>query len=168
MILESIIIIGLAILLDLVLGDPKNRYHPTVWIGNLIGTITTRMKNENQNSEKFGGIFIVLIPVSVSIVILLGLQYGIDFINIEFLSILVSIISGIILFKMTIAIKGMERHALSIFSLFCSRETTVFVFVFLTFFGGACSETSFFSFSLTFSIIFFALGANGMFVFSAI
>jgi adenosylcobinamide-phosphate synthase len=114
MILESIIIIGLAILLDLVLGDPKNRYHPTVWIGNLIGTITTRMKNENQNSEKFGGVFIVLIPVSVSIVILLGLQYGIDFINIEFLSILVSIISGIILFKMTIAIKGMERHALSV------------------------------------------------------
>ena len=114
MILESIIIIGFAILLDLVLGDPKNRYHPTAWIGNLIGTITTRMRNENQNLEKFGGIFIVLIPVSVSIAILFSLQYSIDFINIEFLSILVSIISGIILFKMTIAIKGMERHALSV------------------------------------------------------
>ena len=32
----------------------------------------------------------------------------------------------------------------------------------------ACSETSFFSFSLTFSIIFFALGANGIFVLSVI
>jgi len=114
MILESIIVIGLAILLDLVLGDPKNRYHPTVWIGNLIGTITTRMRNENKNLEKFGGIFIVFIPIFVSTVILLGLQSGIDFINIEFLSILVSIISGIILFKMTIAIKGMEHHALSV------------------------------------------------------
>ena len=114
MILESIIVIGLAISLDLILGDPKNRYHPTAWIGNLIGIITTRMKNKNQNLEKFGGIFIILIPVSISTVILLGLQYGIDFINIELLSILVSIISGIILFKMTIAIKGMERHALSV------------------------------------------------------
>jgi adenosylcobinamide-phosphate synthase len=114
MILESVIIIGFAILLDLVLGDPKNRYHPTAWIGNLIGIITTRMKNENQNFEKFGGVFIVLIPVCVSTVILLSLQYSIDFTNIEFLSILVSIISGIILFKMTIAIKGMERHALSV------------------------------------------------------
>ena len=114
MILESIIIIGFAILLDLILGDPKNRCHPTAWIGNLIGIITTRMKNENQNLEKFGGIFIVLIPICVSTVILLGLQYGINFINIEFLSILISIISGIILFKMTIAIKGMERHALSV------------------------------------------------------
>ncbi|MDA0756815.1 MAG: cobalamin biosynthesis protein [Crenarchaeota archaeon] len=114
MILESIIIIGFAILLDLVLGDPKNRYHSTAWIGNLIGIITTRMRNENQNLEKIGGIFIVLIPVSVSTIILLGLQYSINFINIEFLSILVSIIFGIILFKMTIAIKGMERHALSV------------------------------------------------------
>ena len=114
MMLESIIIIGLAISLDLVLGDPRNRYHPTAWIGNLIGIITTRMRNENQNLEKFGGIFIVLIPVSVSTVILLSLKYGIDFINVEFLSILVSIISGIILFKLTIAIKGMERHALAV------------------------------------------------------
>jgi len=56
---------------------------------------------------------------------------------------------------------------LSIFS-FCSTETTVFVFVFFTFLGGACSDTNFFSFSLTFSIIFFALGAKGIFVFSAI
>ena len=71
MILESIIIIGFAILLDLILGDPKNRYHPTAWIGNLIGIITTRVKNENQNLEKFGGIFIILIPISVSTAILL-------------------------------------------------------------------------------------------------
>jgi len=114
MMLESIIVIGLAISLDLVIGDPKNRYHPTAWIGNLIGIITTRIKNKNQNLEKFGGIFIVLVPVSVSTAILLSLQYSIDFINIEFLSILVSIISGIILFKFTIAIKGMERHALAV------------------------------------------------------
>ena len=114
MILESVIIIGFAILLDLILGDPKNRYHPTAWIGNLIGIITTRIRNENQNLEKFNGIFIILIPISISTIVLIGLQYGIDFINIEFLSILVSLISGIILFKMTIAIKGMERHALAV------------------------------------------------------
>ena len=114
MILESIIVIGFAILLVLVFGDPKNRYHPTFWIGNLIGIITTRMRNVNQNLEKFGGILIVIIPVCVSTVILLSLEFSINFINIEFLSILISIISGIILLKMTIAIKGMERHALSI------------------------------------------------------
>ena len=114
MILESILVIGFAILLDLLFGDPKNRFHPTAWIGNLIGNITTRMKNENYNLEKFGGIFIVLIPVCISIVVLLGLDFSIDLISVESLSILISIISGVVLFKMTIAIKGMERHALAV------------------------------------------------------
>ena len=114
MILESIIVIGLAILLDLTFGDPKNRYHPTAWIGNLIGIITTRMKNENFILEKFGGIFIVLIPVCISVIILSSLNFSIDLISIESLSILISIISGIVLFKMTIAIKGMEKHALAV------------------------------------------------------
>ena len=114
MILESILVIGFAILLDLLFGDPKNRFHPTAWIGNLIGNITTRMKNENYNLEKFGGIFIVLIPVCISIVVLSGLDFSIDLISVESLSILISIISGVVLFKMTIAIKGMERHALAV------------------------------------------------------
>ncbi len=114
MILESIVIIGFAILLDLVFGDPKNRYHPTAWIGMLIGTITTRMKNENYTVEKVGGIFIVLIPVCISVIILSGLNFSIDLISVESLSILISIISGIVLFKMTIAIKGMELHALAV------------------------------------------------------
>ena len=114
MILESIVVIGFAILLDLLFGDPKNRFHPTAWIGNLIGNITTRMKNENYNLEKFGGIFIVLIPVCISIVVLLSLDFSIDLISVESLSILISIISGVVLFKMTIAIKGMERHALAV------------------------------------------------------
>ena len=114
MILESIVVIGFAILLDLLFGDPKNRFHPTAWIGNLIGNITTRMKNENYNLEKFGGIFIVLIPVCISIVVLLGLDFSIDLISVESLSILISIISGVVLFKMTIAIKGMEKHALDV------------------------------------------------------
>ena len=114
MILESIVVIGFAILLDLLFGDPKNRFHPTAWIGILIGTITTRMKNKNSNLEKLGGIFIVLIPVCISIVVLLGLDFSIDLISVESLSILISIISGVVLFKMTIAIKGMERHALAV------------------------------------------------------
>ena len=33
MIVESLLIIGFALLLDFKLGDPKNKYHPTAWIG---------------------------------------------------------------------------------------------------------------------------------------
>ena len=48
-------------MLDLIFGDPKNRYHPTAWIGNFIGNLVPLFKNENVNLEKFGGILIVLI-----------------------------------------------------------------------------------------------------------
>ena len=39
MIFESILIIGFAIILDLIVGDPRNKYHPTAWIGNFIGNL---------------------------------------------------------------------------------------------------------------------------------
>ena len=114
MILESILIIGFALFLDMIFGDPKNRYHPTAWIGNLIGLITTRVKNENPNLEKFGGFVIVIIPISICCILLSGLQFSIDFINVEFLSVIISIVIGMVLLKTTIAIKGMEVHALAV------------------------------------------------------
>ena len=49
MILESVIIVGFALLLDFAAGDPKNKYHPTAWIGKLIAKLTPLAKN---NSEK--------------------------------------------------------------------------------------------------------------------
>jgi len=39
MILESVIIVGFALLLDFLVGDPKTRYHPTAWIGKLIASL---------------------------------------------------------------------------------------------------------------------------------
>ena len=48
MILESIIIVALALGLDLTFGDPKSRYHPTAWIGTLIAKLTPLAKNHNS------------------------------------------------------------------------------------------------------------------------
>ncbi len=52
MILESILIVGIAILFDLIFGDPKNNYHPTAWIGGLIAKLTPIAKNKNHVIEK--------------------------------------------------------------------------------------------------------------------
>ena len=56
MIVESIFVIGFAILLDFKFGDPKNKYHPTAWIGTLIAKLTPIAKNKHPMIEKFGGI----------------------------------------------------------------------------------------------------------------
>ena len=115
MILESITIVGFAIMLDLIFGDPKNRYHPTAWVGNFIGNLVPLFKNENANLEKFGGIIIVLISTAVVGILLIALNLKLDsIIGNELVNMIVIIVISAILLKTTIAIKGMEKYALAV------------------------------------------------------
>jgi len=111
MIFESMIIIGIAILLDFVFGDPKNKYHPTAWIGILLAKLVLVVKNKDSHMEKLGGIIIVVVTSSIVVLFLLSIEYGISLLKIEYLSIIVSIMIGGLLLKTTIAIRGMENHA---------------------------------------------------------
>ena len=114
MIIESFFIIGLAILLDFKFGDPKNKYHPTSWIGTLIAKLTPMAKNEHPIIEKFGGICIVTITSGLVVLLLFALNIGITLITIDYVSLIVSVIVGGLLLKTTIAIHGMEKHAKSV------------------------------------------------------
>jgi len=114
MIFESISIIGFAILIDLIFGDPKNRYHPTAWIGILIAKFTPIAKNQNPIYEKIGGVLIILIISSLVALLLLSLDFGISLISTDYVSIIISVIIGALLLKTTIAIRGMEKHAISV------------------------------------------------------
>ena len=75
MIIESLLVIGFAILLDFKFGDPQNKYHPTAWIGTLIAKLTPIAKNEHPTIEKFGGVCIVVITSSLSIFATLHIRY---------------------------------------------------------------------------------------------
>jgi len=114
MIIESIAIIGFAILLDLKFGDPKNRYHPTAWIGTFIAKLTTITKNQNSTFEKIGGMVMIIIISSVVILLLSGLNFGISLISVDYISLILSVVIGALLLKTTIAIRGMEKHAISV------------------------------------------------------
>ena len=114
MIFESILIIGFAIILDLVVGDPRNKYHPTAWVGGFISNLVPLFKNENSHLEKFGGILIVLISSGIVGTLLIILTLKIDVIGHELLTTIVTVVVGAILLKTTIAIRGMEKHALQV------------------------------------------------------
>ena len=114
MIFESVSIIGFAILIDLIFGDPKNRYHPTAWIGTLIAKFTTLAKHQNSIFEKIGGVLIIVVISSIVILLLLSLDFGISLIFTDYLSLIVSVIIGAMLLKTTIAIRGMEKHAINV------------------------------------------------------
>ncbi|HET6517655.1 MAG TPA: cobalamin biosynthesis protein [Nitrosopumilaceae archaeon] len=110
MIIESILIVAFALALDFTLGDPKNKYHPTAWIGKLIAKLVPLSKN----SEKIGGIILVLFVVSFVSLLLIALDVTINLITIDYVSLIASIVIGTILLKTTIAIQGMEKHAIAV------------------------------------------------------
>jgi adenosylcobinamide-phosphate synthase len=114
MIIESIAIIFFALTIDFTLGDPKNKFHPTAWIGSLIAKITPSLKNSSNTLEKLGGIILIMISSSIVASLIILLDVGINMITTDYLSIIISIIVGGILLKTTIAIKGMEKHALAV------------------------------------------------------
>jgi len=114
MILEYIAVLIFAILIDFSLGDPKNKFHPTSWMGSLIAKLTPILKNSSIIFEKIGGIFVILITSSIVVFLLISLHLGIDSIKLDYLAAIVSIFIGSFLLKTTIAIKGMEKHALEV------------------------------------------------------
>ncbi|MBC8516804.1 MAG: cobalamin biosynthesis protein [Nitrosopumilus sp.] len=114
MIIESLIIIGFALLLDFKFGDPKNKYHPTAWIGTFLAKLTPIAKNENSTVEKFGGVCIIVITSGLVILLLFTMNIAISLITIDYVSLIISVIIGGLLLKSTIAIHGMEKHAKSV------------------------------------------------------
>ena len=114
MILEGIIIVGFALLLDFLIGDPKTKYHPTAWIGKLIAVLVPFSRNNSPKKELVGGILIVFTVVVIVSTLLVALDFGINLLTIDIVSLVVSIVFGSILLKTTIAIRGMQKHALSV------------------------------------------------------
>lgn len=116
MILESISVIALALGLDFAFGDPKNKYHPTAWIGSFFAHLIPLIKNQNVYFERLGGIFVVTLIAVVAVTLLSLLSLGISLLEADWIILVSSVLVGSLLLKSTIAIKGMENHALAVVS----------------------------------------------------
>jgi adenosylcobinamide-phosphate synthase len=114
LIAESILVVFFALVLDFAVGDPRNKFHPTAWLGSLIAKLTPHTKNSSENLEKLGGIFIILISSGIVASLMIFLDIGIKLITVDYIYIIISVIVGGLLLKTTIAIKGMEKHALAV------------------------------------------------------
>jgi len=114
MILESVVIVAFALLLDFLVGDPKTKYHPTAWIGKLIASLVPFTKSDSVRKELIGGILLVSVIVVTVCTVLVVLDIGINLLTIDIVSLIVSIAVGSILLKTTIAIRGMQKHALAV------------------------------------------------------
>lgn len=108
MILTSILILAGAMMIDLVFGDPKNRFHPTAWIGTLVARLVPLARGANPSAEKLGGMLITVFAAGL-VAFLLFLYQGV-FKNHDVVSVVILVLTGAMLLKTTIAIRGLERH----------------------------------------------------------
>jgi adenosylcobinamide-phosphate synthase len=122
MIYEQFVLLGgglaLGILLDLVFGDPKNRYHPVSWLGRLIESITPNLKHSGVTESSIskdkiekvkGTLFSCGIISGVAL-----LTIALTSLTVHFAGILITLILFALLLKISMALKGMEKSAIQI------------------------------------------------------
>ena len=107
--LVAVSILVLALLLDLIVGDPSPNYpqkiqfklHPTVWMGKYTQLLKPFFKNRNPKLEKLGGVFLGLIVIATfTIPVILLLHFVSSYIHV-----LVYVVVGAIILKLTICLK---------------------------------------------------------------
>lgn len=105
---SDILLLILAVLLDLVLGEPPNRFHPTVWIGKTIAGMEKLSPRTSTAQLMYGVLMVVLIPGAWATAAFL-VVFGLNRIH-PWAYILV----GAILLKTTFAVGMLHRSAANI------------------------------------------------------
>jgi adenosylcobinamide-phosphate synthase len=96
------------ITLDILVNDPPNRYHTVAWLGRLIEFFIPRLKDSKKsaNKEKLKGTIL-----AISLIVTFGLIiHASIFATLNLFGDLVLIIWSILVLRVTIAIRGMEKH----------------------------------------------------------
>src|SRR5437867_8942916 len=95
--------------IDWLFGDPPNKYHPVAWSGRLVGYCVPRLKG---GAEKARG---MAFAISLVIAVALAVHFLV-FASVYLAGIVALAVASTILLKITIATRGMERHAKAIMS----------------------------------------------------
>ena len=115
LILELVLVVLGAIAIDLAFGDPKNRYHPTAWIGRLISVMVPAFAGRGRATERLGGTAVILTVAGIPAVLLLALGYFLSDLETNnhypYLALVASVLTCCILLKCTIAVRSMQQHA---------------------------------------------------------
>ena len=96
--------------LDWALGDPPNKYHPVAWLGRLVGFFVPRLKGGSVASERVKGmVFAGAIVAGAGVAVHLAATASFFLAGVAGL-----VVFSAIILKVTVAVRGMERHARAI------------------------------------------------------
>lgn len=105
---EALCVLVLAVLIDLILGEPKNRFHAVAWLGKVIELIFKNdfiLGNKNKKFKKFYG------AISALSLIILCSFLVFSFLNLISKFYVLFILISAVALKFTFSIKGLENCA---------------------------------------------------------
>ena len=105
-------IIGVAILIDLIFGDPPVKIHPVVWMGSVISFLEKRLRAKNTKIEKLNGFILLLLSVAIFTIptFLLFYFYWEIFNPFNFLELVIFVIFSGLFLKITFAVKCLRDY----------------------------------------------------------
>lgn len=107
--MENLLILVLALLLDLILGDPPTPVHPVGWMGKLISLLEKAAPRGSGRAELLYGIGMVIVGVAIVVVpVWFLLAFLEDSSRVGF------VIVAALLLKSTFSITGLRRSALRV------------------------------------------------------
>ena len=99
--LIAVFILVLALVIDLLLGEPPWKLHPTFWMGKLTMALEPHFKNPNPTIERLNGVLLTLTVISI---VVAPVYFGLRFVY-AVIGFLVYILSSAIIFKLSFCIK---------------------------------------------------------------
>lgn len=105
----------LALLIDEIAGEPGNRYHPVAWLGHLIGFLDRRLYSISDS--------VISGTVLLVTVLLISLSATFVVMRLAALNILVWIVAGAVIFKITFASRSMSDHIIPVVKYLKSSDT---------------------------------------------
>ena len=107
---SALLTLLLALIVDLLFGEPPLILHPTVWMGRVSEVIEKRLWAGRPMLERLQGVALAFVVVNL---FALPTYYGLDAIN-RYLGPISYLIASVLLLKATFAIKAMERFTVPI------------------------------------------------------
>src|SRR5215471_17679860 len=101
--------------IDWAAGDPPNRYHPVAWLGKSIEWIIPHAKGHN---EKARGILLACAAVASAAIA----AHLVTLASVALVGTIGLIVTSALLLKIVVAIKGMEKHAMTIMLCIGNRD----------------------------------------------
>ena len=108
--LLNLLVLALALLLDLIFGEPPEQVHPTVWMGRSIARFASLFKNRSSGKMRIAGVFLCVICVGLFTIPTIGIVA----IASKYLGTVGYVVVSAIILKTSFALKSWDLHAIPV------------------------------------------------------